>query len=1345
MLLSRHAPAAPSGGRVAHGRRPPARRVAPSRSSPGRRRGAPPAAAVAAAPPGPAAAASGHTALLHGLGDVGDIAPAHMPWVLRIAHVSGGGSAGSADSSAAMTAISRGLLAWRAALNRGLLPDDDVIQQLLASGELVVGGGASAEELAWPAEPLRTTLLRGLGKLGVARFARKYPAVKVGRPAARRRQAAGRRAGGRAAGSPACAAHAPRGAPQDALLRGLLETVHTFHKRLSGVEEEEEQPELDASGAKFQSVAELVAAEAAARAARRGDGGAAVVQEAAAKAAPPPPSPRLAGLPAEKLLAVELTKAMYFAWRGPMETLDTAGRAFAGLEALLGGEGFEVQGNIWRRQGWSQLDDLRRKLEDLRELRDLVRSLGRGGGWGPLRRAPVQHLDLNGRPGLMRTVLEAQETRGLTRSDDISRLLPAEAAMLARGRTNRQSKLLFFAKMAEKGLQTYERDGWGEFPTTINPERREIRPTADRGPILLCVDTSGSMRGARETVAKALALECMRAAKEQERDCYVFAFAGPAEVREVELGMDMPSVLRLLDFLEALFNGGSDFNEPLRRCLNRLTDAKWANSDVLLVSDGELRQPGPEIMQKLAGAKQKLGLRVHGLIVGSPEKKRADPAVLRGLCTNYLPNGKVEMCMSEFEGWASVQADAGLAFDWDDVAGNTARRLAGLKHEKERTEEMKRKRQASRARGARHRRRRQEALSGARPAPARAPAVRGRVAFSSAQSSALAHSPAAAQRTRGARGSSGGAARPAGAAMRRVGRLAVTTLKAIAVCHAQRAAPTLTTIAEIVALAAPLVKAPADGAGGGSEQPEQQQAASSQLQRRRRDRRLPGGAPLRLALMLSLRLARGWAPAVVVAQGVRLVGGLVQKREQAADGGKAVREGTEVRALQLGLSVVPRVDPRVPRPLSEYVAIYHEWLLLLRGRLAAAGLDLPPLLGGTGEGGAGDEELMRFALCYNILQARSLKDALVAMDRTATNVREFVAWHAAYRFIAPEDLAAWQRIAWWEGPDEEGHLWLMIDFRSAVAAARTHGPTSSRACSSQTCAPPRRAATGPAAAPRPPARARSARTRSLPLPPLPARAPAGRAQMEYGVRQLIPELGCAGTCRVVVDASGVHIGAALQGRNRRVFQRVGHVLDRMYPCRLQVLFMVGLPFPLRWSLRACMQLLHVHTRRKIRMCRATDVPRRLPSQLRSHKLSVGAGLDGLAGGAILADGGDWASAAGTTAAGSVVGSELGEPFTPRTPGAGRGLAAPRRFAWRRRRASEGAGAARRAGRRRLAPRALASGLALLAAGLVAFAYLLLLQRVAPGRIAALAALAARAAAVLTGGSGAGAGGGAAEL
>lgn len=69
---------------------------------------------------------------------------------------------------------------------------------------------------------------------------------------------------------------------------------------------------------------------------------------------------------------------------------------------------------------------------------------------------------------------------------------------------------------------------------------------------------------------------------------------GP-QVRELELGTDMASLNNLLSFLEKVFNGGSDFNEPIKRCLDRMSEAKWANSDILLVSDGELRQPGQEV------------------------------------------------------------------------------------------------------------------------------------------------------------------------------------------------------------------------------------------------------------------------------------------------------------------------------------------------------------------------------------------------------------------------------------------------------------------------------------------------------------------------------------------------------------------------------------------------------------------------------------------------------------------------------------------------------------------------------------------------------------------------------
>lgn len=101
-------------------------------------------------------------------------------------------------------------------------------------------------------------------------------------------------------------------------------------------------------------------------------------------------------------------------------------------------------------------------------------------------------------------------------------------------------------------------------------------------------------------------------------------------------------------------------------------------------------------MRKLSGAKDKLGLRVHGLIIGSPEKKKADPAVLRALCSHTLPSGKHECLVTEFSNWASVNADDSLKFDWDDVAGNSARREAGLRLEKLRQQEIKRLRLESR-------------------------------------------------------------------------------------------------------------------------------------------------------------------------------------------------------------------------------------------------------------------------------------------------------------------------------------------------------------------------------------------------------------------------------------------------------------------------------------------------------------------------------------------------------------------------------------------------------------------------------------------------------------------------
>jgi hypothetical protein len=59
-------------------------------------------------------------------------------------------------------------------------------------------------------------------------------------------------------------------------------------------------------------------------------------------------------------------------------------------ELLEGEEGFALSQGTWQRDGWRELDDLRKKLESLKELRELVRGLGRSGGKGPLRKAPEE-------------------------------------------------------------------------------------------------------------------------------------------------------------------------------------------------------------------------------------------------------------------------------------------------------------------------------------------------------------------------------------------------------------------------------------------------------------------------------------------------------------------------------------------------------------------------------------------------------------------------------------------------------------------------------------------------------------------------------------------------------------------------------------------------------------------------------------------------------------------------------------------------------------------------------------------------------------------------------------------
>ena len=277
-------------------------------------------------------------------------------------------------------------------------------------------------------------------------------------------------------------------------------------------------------------------------------------------------------------------------WEPAVDKLEKASKAFEGLDLndlTEGPEGFDLSKGLWQVTGWEEMEKLRKKLQDLKELRDIVRSLGRGSGRGPLKRAPRQRERNRFPEGLTRSPMEPEQTSGLTRSDDISRVLPAELQLLAM-KDSAAARRLHFARRAERTLATYERVGWAETPA-VTVEGFETRPAAECGPIIVCLDTSGSMMGARETVAKCMTLECARQARTTNRPCFLYAFSGPGDCMELELKVSAKGLSDLLTFLEGSFHGGTDVDEPFERALARLDTEEWENADILLVTDGEIK------------------------------------------------------------------------------------------------------------------------------------------------------------------------------------------------------------------------------------------------------------------------------------------------------------------------------------------------------------------------------------------------------------------------------------------------------------------------------------------------------------------------------------------------------------------------------------------------------------------------------------------------------------------------------------------------------------------------------------------------------------------------------------
>ena len=183
---------------------------------------------------------------------------------------------------------------------------------------------------------------------------------------------------------------------------------------------------------------------------------------------------------------------------------------------------------------------------------------------------------------------------------------------------------LWRARLAESRLLTYESEA--VLLEEVADPRASLRIAAApaepaplaRGPMLICIDTSGSMRGAPENVAKAVVIEAVRVAHRERRACRLIAFGGAGEIVEHDLDLGRDGLTHLLDFIGQGFDGGTDLQAPLERVIELVASAGWRSADLLLVSDGEFGCTAATLAE-LDRAKAGLGLRVQGVLVGDRE------------------------------------------------------------------------------------------------------------------------------------------------------------------------------------------------------------------------------------------------------------------------------------------------------------------------------------------------------------------------------------------------------------------------------------------------------------------------------------------------------------------------------------------------------------------------------------------------------------------------------------------------------------------------------------------------------------------------------------------------------
>lgn len=205
------------------------------------------------------------------------------------------------------------------------------------------------------------------------------------------------------------------------------------------------------------------------------------------------------------------------------------------------------------------------------------------------------------------------EIKGIKYSNDLSSIIPSELALLR----NPATKKLFQLKFSQKQLLSYDYRNRQQYKKEeIEKEEVSVEKKEPKGPIIVCVDTSGSMRGSPENIAKTITFALAKMANEEERKCYLISFSTNIETLDMSNFSSGDSIAKLVEFLRKSFYGGTDAAPALHHAIKMLQKEGYKNADVLMISDFVMNNLSAGVIKIIEQEKEK-NTCFYSLVIGT--------------------------------------------------------------------------------------------------------------------------------------------------------------------------------------------------------------------------------------------------------------------------------------------------------------------------------------------------------------------------------------------------------------------------------------------------------------------------------------------------------------------------------------------------------------------------------------------------------------------------------------------------------------------------------------------------------------------------------------------------------